>query len=65
MYQFKAAISFWRHQRHLRNKKLTEESISYFFRADDYAVVKETLGMKYGAKKMQRRATETENHMVP
>ena len=36
-----------------------------FFRADDYTVVMETLGMKYGIKKTQRRATEIANHMVP
>ena len=48
----------------MRNKKLTEVSVSYFFRADDYAVVMETLEMKYGTKKMQRRATEIVNHMV-
>ena len=46
-------------------KKLTEVSVSYFFRADDYTVVMETLGMKYGTKKIQRRATEIVNHMVP
>ena len=49
----------------MRNKKLTEVSVSYFFRADDYTVVMETLGMKYGTKKTQRRATEIVNHMVP
>ena len=36
-----------------------------FFPADDYTVVMETLGMKYGTKKIQRRATEIVNHMVP
>ena len=35
-----------------------------FFRADDYTVM-ETLGLKYGTKKIQRRATEIVNHMVP
>ena len=49
----------------MRNKKLTEVSVSYFFRADDYTVVMETLGIKYGTKKMQKRATEIVNHMVP
>ena len=39
-------------------EKLTEVSVSYFFRADDYIVVMETLGMKYGTKKIQRRVTE-------
>ena len=34
-----------------------------FFRADDYTVVMETLGMKYGTKKIQRRATEIVNRM--
>ena len=48
----------------MRNEKLTEVSVSYFFRADDYTVVMETLGMKYGRKKIQRRATEIVNHMV-
>ena len=49
----------------MRNEKLTEVSVSYFFRADDHTVVMETLGMKYGTKKIQRRATEIVNHMVP
>ena len=31
------------------HEKLTEVSVS-FFRADDYTVVMETLGMKYGTK---------------
>ena len=50
------------------NKRLTEVSVSYFCRADDYTVVMETLGMKYGTKnrkKMQMKATEIVNHMVP
>ena len=34
----------------MRHKKLTEVSVSFFFRADDYTVVMETLGMKYGTK---------------
>ena len=34
----------------MRHKKLTEVSVSYFFRTDDYTVVMETLGMKYGTK---------------
>ena len=46
-------------------KKLTEVWVSYFFRADDYTVVMETLGIKYGTKKMQKRAIEIVNHMVP
>ena len=45
-------------------KKLTEVSVSYFFRADDYTVVMETLRIKYGTKKMQKRATEIVNHMA-
>ena len=49
----------------MRNEKLTEVSVSYFFRVDDHTVVMETLGMKYGTKKMQSRATEIVNHMVP
>ena len=36
-----------------------------FFGADDYTVVMETLGIKYGTKKMQWRATEIVNHMAP
>ena len=48
----------------MRNEKLTEVSVTYFFRADDYTVVMEILGMKYGTKKMQRRAAEIVNHMV-
>ena len=46
-------------------KRLTEVSVSYFFRADDYTAVMETLGIKYGTKKMQKRATDNVNHMVP
>ena len=34
----------------MRHEKLTEVSVSYFFRADDYTVVLKTLGMKYGTK---------------
>ena len=34
----------------MRHEKLTEVSESYFFRADDHAVVMEALGMKYGTK---------------
>ena len=35
----------------MRREKLTEVSVSYFFRTDDYTVVMETLiGMKYGTK---------------
>ena len=49
----------------MRSEKLTEVSASYFFRADDYTAVMETLGMKYGTKKLQRRATEIVNHIVP
>ena len=50
---------------HVRHEKLTEVSVSYFFRANDYTVVMETLGMKSDRKKIQRRATEIVNHMVP
>ena len=53
----------WPYQRHVRHEKLTEVSVSYFFRADDYTVM--LLLMKYGAKKIQRRATEIVSHMVP
>ena len=49
----------------MRNEKLTEVSVSFFFRADDDTVVMETLGMKYSTKKIQRRATEIVNQMVP
>ena len=49
----------------MRHETLTEVSVSYFFRAGDYAVVMETLGMEYGTKKIQKRATEILNHMVP
>ena len=48
----------------MRHEKLTEVSVSYLFRADDYTVVMDTLGMKYDTKKIQRRATEIVNHMV-
>ena len=47
----------------MRHEKLTEVSVSYFFRADDYTVVMETLGMKYG-KKNQRRATKIVNGTI-
>ena len=49
----------------MRHEKLTEVSVSYLFRAGDYTVVMETLRMKDGTKKIQRRAAETVNHMVP
>ena len=50
----------------MRHEKLTEVSVSSFvFRADGYPVVMETLGMKYDTKKIQRRATEIVNHIVP
>ena len=48
----------------MRNEKLTEVSVSYFFRADDYTVVMETLGMKYGTKKIQRRTTDCESYSI-
>ena len=38
----------------MRNEKLTEVLVSYFFRADDYTVVMEKLGMKYGTKENNR-----------
>ena len=41
----------------MRNKKTNRGIGIIFFRADDYIVVMETLGMKYGAKKMQRRGS--------
>ena len=31
----------------MRNEKITEVSVSYFFHADDYTVVMETSRMKY------------------
>ena len=40
----------------MRHEKLTEVSVSYFFRADDYTVLMETLGMKYGAKKYTKES---------
>ena len=49
----------------MRHQKITEVLVSYFSRADDYTVVMETLGMKYGTKKIQGRATEiVVNHLV-
>ena len=39
--------------------------VSYFVRAHDYTVAMETLPMKYGTKKIQRRAAEIANHMEP
>ena len=33
---------------------ITEVLVSYLFHVDDYTVVMETLGMKYGTKKIQR-----------
>ena len=35
----------------MQNKKLTEVSVSFFFRADDYTVVMETLGMNMAQRK--------------
>ena len=50
----------------MQNYKKTNRGIGIiFFRADDDTVVMETLGIKYGTKKMQKRATEIVNHMVP
>ena len=49
----------------MRYEQLTEVAVSYFFHSDDYTVVMGTLGMKYGTKKIQRKATEIVNHMVP
>ena len=49
----------------MQHEKLTEVSVSNFFRANDYTVVMETSGMKFGTKKIQKRATEIVNHMVP
>ena len=34
----------------MQHEKLTEVSVSYLFRADDYTDVMKTLGMKYGTK---------------
>ena len=48
----------------MRHEKLTEVSISFFFRAADYTVVMETSGIKYGTKKIRRRATEIIHYMV-
>ena len=48
----------------MRHEKLTKVSVS-FFSADDCTVVMEILGVKYGTKKIQRRATEIVDHMVP
>ena len=49
----------------MQNKKTNRGIGIKFFRADDYTVVMETLGIKYGTKKVQKRATEIVNHMVP
>ena len=46
------------YQRHVRHEKLTEVSVSYFFRTDDYTVVMETLGMKYGKKKNTKESNK-------
>ena len=34
----------------MQHEQLTEVSVSYFFRADNYTVVLEKLGTKYGTK---------------
>ena len=34
----------------MQHEELTEVSVSYFFRADDYTVVIGTIGIKYGTK---------------
>ena len=49
----------------MQNEKTHRGIGIIFFRADDYTVVMETLGIKYGTKKMQKRATEIVNYMVP
>ena len=49
----------------MQNKKSNRSIGIIVFRADDYTVVMETLRIKYGTKKMQKRATEIVNHMVP
>ena len=51
----------------MRDEKLTEVSVSYFLLADGYTVVMETIVMKHGTKKIQRRATEIKivNRVVP
>ena len=38
----------------MRHEKQTEVSVSYFFHSDDYTVVMETLGMKYGTKESNK-----------
>ena len=48
--QKECGLSFWRYQRQVQHEKLTEVSVSYFFRGHDYTVVMETLEMKYGTK---------------
>ena len=39
----------------MRHEKLTEVSVSYFFRVDHYTVVMETVGMKYSTKKESKK----------
>ena len=38
----------------MRHEKPTEVSVSYLFRADDYTVVMETIGMKYDTKNTKK-----------
>ena len=44
---------------------LSFEYSNTLIQSNGYTVVMETLGIKYGTKKIQRRATEIVNHMVP
>ena len=46
----------------MRHEKLTEVSVSYFFPIDDYTVVMETLGMKYGTKNTKESNKECKSH---
>ena len=48
----------------MRHEKLTEVSGIIFFRADDYTVVMETLGMKYGRKNTKERNMDCKSYVT-
>ena len=48
----------------MRRGKFTEVSLSYFFRADDYIVVMETSGMKYGTKNTKKNNKDCKSYGI-
>ena len=55
-YQVNKAFGFTRGIYELKNKQSYRYHL--FFRADNYAVMKETLVIKYGTKQIEKRGTE-------